>query len=69
MSAREEIQMLLDKTPDEELPRLLVLLRDWKEEHDDTERFLDEADEFARTNTVFYSREELHQRMKEKFNV
>ena len=70
MSTREEIQSLLDKLPDEELSRILILLRNGLEDfHDYTERLLDEADEFARTNTVYYSREELHRRMKEKYNV
>ena len=36
---------------------------------DQSERLLDEADEFARRNTVYYSREELSRKIKEKHNI
>ncbi len=36
---------------------------------DQSERLLDEADEFAKRNTVYYSREELSRKIKEKYNI
>ena len=51
------------------------LLNTFRDEHspkgssDYSEQLLDEADEFARRNTVYYSREELSRKIKEKYNI
>ena len=51
------------------------LLNTFRDEHspkgssDYSEQLLDEADEFARRNTVYYSGEELSRKIKEKYNI
>ena len=70
MSTRDEIQMLLDKTPDEKLPRVLVFFQNLKnDDYDDfVERSLAEADYEAEHTIERLTHEEVFGKLRRSLN-
>jgi len=70
MSVKDQIVSLLDAVPENDLRSVLILVQGLSLSHEDyVEKALDEADEFARTNSIFYSQEEFHDIMRRRYNV
>jgi hypothetical protein len=69
MSTREQIVSLLDSVPEDDLRSVLILVQGLAIPHEDyVERALDEADAFAETNTVYYTRDEFNERIRGRYH-
>ena len=69
MSTREQIVTLLDSVPEYDLRSVLILVQGLASTHEDyVERALDEADAFAESNSVYFSREVFNERIRRRYH-
>ena len=69
MSTKEQIVSLLDSVPEDDLRSGLIFVQGLAIPRQDyVEYALDEADAYAETNTVYYTRDEFNEKIRRRYH-